>query len=166
MEVYMAKILKASSREFTEDKNKIDGYRLFTDTSRAYAQIQPENLNFDLRKLNPGQCSAPLHYHHYAEEMFLVMQGSMMLRTTEGKFPIANGDIIFCEKGETGAHQFYNDSSEPCIYLDIRSFLEYDLCEYPESNKLFIAPQYRIFTKASIANYFDGEENPMEKWRG
>jgi len=162
----MANILRASDREFTEDKNKIDGYRLFTDSSRTNAQIQPENLNFDLRKLNPGQGSAPLHYHHYAEELFLVISGSMMLRTTEGKFPVAAGDMVFCEKGEKGAHQFFNDSSEPCIYLDARSFLGFDLCEYPESNKLFIAPHYRIFTKTSIAKYFDGEENPQEKWRG
>ena len=49
----MATILKANQRDFQESPNKIDPYRIFTDVSRAKKGLNPENLNFDLRQLNP-----------------------------------------------------------------------------------------------------------------
>ncbi|WP_394340403.1 cupin domain-containing protein [Mariniphaga sediminis] len=77
--------------------------------------IRPQNLNFDLRLLNPGQFSAPYHFHRHAEELFMVVSGTMTLRTPERLEIVNRGDIIFFEMGVTGAHQFYNHGSEPCI---------------------------------------------------
>jgi uncharacterized cupin superfamily protein len=160
----MAKILKCEDREFKEDANKIDNFRLFTDTTRKNNNINPENLNFDLRQLNPGQFSAPYHFHRFAEELFMVISGSMTLRTLDRLEKVKTGDIIFCEKGETGAHQFYNHGTESCTYLDIRSYIGHDVCEYPDSDKIFIAPTYEIFEKKSKVGYFEGEQNILEKW--
>jgi hypothetical protein len=47
----------------------------------------------------------------------------------------------------------------------VRTFIGYDVCEYPDSNKLFIAPTYEIFDKNAQLNYFDGEENIQDKWK-
>jgi hypothetical protein len=58
----MATILKRDKRDFKEDPNKIDNFRLFSDFSRVKMDIRPQNLNFDLRLLNPGQFSAPYHF--------------------------------------------------------------------------------------------------------
>jgi hypothetical protein len=55
--------------------------------------------------------------------------------------------------------------TESCIYLDIRTFTGYDVCEYPDSNKIFLVPSYEIFDKNSQLNYFDGEENIQDKWK-
>ena len=63
----MATILKSNQREFKEDPNKIDNFRLYSDVSRIKKGIKPRNLNFDLRQLNPGQYSAPYHFHRFAE---------------------------------------------------------------------------------------------------
>jgi uncharacterized cupin superfamily protein len=160
----MASILKCDKREFKEDPNKIDNFRLFSDVSRMKNGIKPKNLNFDLRLLNPGQFSAPYHFHRYAEELFMVVSGSMTLRTPDGLDIVTGGDIIFFEMGETGAHQFLNHGTEPCAYLDIRTFFGYDVCEYPDSGKILLAPSYEIFNKESIVAYFKGEENILEKW--
>jgi len=160
----MATILKCNKREFKEDPHKIDRFRLFTDISRNKNGITPKNLNFDLRLLNPGQFSAPYHFHRYAEELFMVVSGSMTMRTPDGHEVVTSGDIIFFEMGEKGAHQFFNHGTEPCIYLDIRTFIGYDICEYPDSGKILIAPSYEIFNKESKLSYFDGEENVIEKW--
>lgn len=162
----MATILKPDEREFKEDANKIDKFRVFTDISRMKKGINPENLNFDLRQLNPGQYCAAYHYHRHAEELFVIMSGSATLRTPEGLQVVSTGDMIFFEKGESGAHQLYNHTSEPCVYLDIRSFIGYDVCEYPDSDKVFLVPSYEIFDKNVQKGYFDGEENVEEKWRG
>ncbi len=161
----MATILKYDKREFKENPGKIDNFRLFSDVSRIKNGIEPKNLNFDLRLLYPGQFSAPYHFHRYAEELFMVVSGSMTMRTADGLEIISNGDIVFFEMGETGAHQFFNHGTEPCTYLDIRTFIGYDICEYPDSGKILIAPSYEIFNKVSELDYFEGEKNILEKWK-
>ena len=160
----MATILKADQREFKESPNKIDNYRIFTDVSRITKGVYPENLNFDLRQLNPGQYSAPFHFHRYAEELFLIISGSATLRTPQGLEIVTGGDLIFFEKGETGAHQLYNHTTESCIYLDIRTYLGFDVAEYPDSDKILIAPTFEIFNKNSQPAYFDGETKIKDKW--
>jgi len=161
----MATILKADQREFQESPNKIDNYRVFTDVSIMKKGLNPENLNFDLRQLNPDQYSAPYHFHRYAEELFMIISGSATLRTPNGLEIVNSGDLIFFEKGKTGAHQLYNHTTETCIYLDIRTYIGYDVAEYPDSNKIFIAPSREIFNKDSQADYFDGEKNIKDKWK-
>lgn len=160
----MATIIKSTERDFRENENKIDSFRLFSDVTKIRKGINPQNLNFDLRQLNPGQFSAPYHFHHNAEELFMLVSGTMTLRTNGGLEIVDSGDLIFFEMGETGAHQFYNHSDEPCIYLDVRTFTGCDICEYPDSNKILIFPSYDIISKDSKLNYFDGEENPKERW--
>lgn len=161
----MATILKSNQREFTESPNKIDNFRIFTDTSRVKKGIEPKNLNFDLRQLNPGEYSAPYHFHRYAEELFMITSGSATLRTNDGMEMVESGDLIFFEMGETGAHQLYNHTQEPCVYLDIRTFIGYDVCEYPDSNKILLAPSFEIFSKDVQVKYFEGEENVGDKWK-
>ncbi|MFV0483363.1 MAG: cupin domain-containing protein, partial [Bacteroidales bacterium] len=138
----MATILKSEQKEFKEDANRIDNFRLLSDISRVKKGINPENLNFDFRQLNPGQYSAVYHFHRFAEELFLIISGSATLRTPKGLEEVKGGDLIFFEKGESGAHQLYNHTQEPCTYLDIRTFIGHDIAEYPDSDKIFIVPSY------------------------
>jgi uncharacterized cupin superfamily protein len=161
----MATILRYDQREFKEDANKIDHFRLFSDVSRIKKGINPQNLNFDLRQLNPGQYCAAYHFHRYAEELFMIISGSATLRTPNGLEVVNSGDLLFFEIGETGAHQLYNHTTAPCVYLDVRTFIGYDVCEYPDSNKIFIAPTFEIFDKNAQLEYFDGERNIQDKWR-
>ncbi|MCC8088426.1 MAG: cupin domain-containing protein [Rikenellaceae bacterium] len=161
----MATILKSSEREFQEAPNKIDNFKILFDVSGINKGLKPENLNFDLRRLNPGRYSAPYHFHRYAEELFMIISGSVSLRTPQGLYVVNSGDLIFFEKGKTGAHQLYNHTTEDCVYLDIRTFMGFDVCEYPDSQKIFLAPSYEIFDKDSQVDYFHGEKNVAEKWR-
>lgn len=161
----MATILKSDQREFQESPNKIDNYRIFTDVSRKKQGINPENLNFDLRQLNPDEYSAPYHFHRYAEELFMIISGAATLRTPKGLELINSGDLIFFEKGDTGAHQLYNHTTETCVYLDIRTYFGFDIAEYPDSDKILIAPSFEIFNKDSQVDYFAGERNIKDKWK-
>nr|WP_319510190.1 cupin domain-containing protein [uncultured Draconibacterium sp.] len=161
----MATILKSDQRDFQESPNKIDSYRIFTDVSRMKKELNPENLNFDLRQLNPDQYSAPYHFHRFAEELFMIISGSATLRTPDGLEIVNSGDLIFFEKGETGAHQLYNHTKLTCVYLDIRTYIGYDVAEYPDSDKILLAPSFEIFNKDSQVNYFDGEKNIKDKWK-
>lgn len=161
----MATILKKDQREFQENPNRIDHYRLLTEVSSAKNGINPQHLKFDLRQLNPDQYSAPYHFHRYAEELFMIVSGSATLRSPGGLELVNSGDLIFFEMGESGAHQLYNHTSEACIYLDIRTYIGYDVAEYPDSNKILLAPAMEIFQKESQVAYFDGEENINDTWR-
>ena len=161
----MATVLKSGDRDYQEHPKRIDNYRLFTDVSRAKKGINPTQLNFDMRQLNPGEYSAPFHSHRHAEELFMIISGSATLRTTEGLETVETGDLIFFEMGDTGAHQLFNHTSEPCTYLDIRTFIGHDVVDYPDSNKILLAPSFEIFNKDSQANYFDGEKDIVEKWK-
>jgi uncharacterized cupin superfamily protein len=161
----MATILKAKDREFREDSNKIDKFRLFSDFSRKKTGLNPKNLNFDIRLLNPGQFSAPYHFHRYAEELFMVISGSMTLRTPDGLEIINEGDLAFFEMGDSGAHQFHNHTTEPCTYIDIRTFIGFDVCEYPDSEKILIIPSFEIYKKGLRTTYFEGEKDISEKWK-
>lgn len=160
----MATILKCEDRDFQADQNKIDNYRLFSDISRKNKGLSPRYLNFDLRLLNPGQFSAPYHSHRFAEELFMIISGSLTLRTPDGLNIVSSGDLVFCETGDTGAHQFYNHTSEPCTYLDIRTFIGFDICDYPDSGKILIAPSFEIFNKDKQTKYFEGETDVIKKW--
>ena len=72
--------------------------------------------------------------------------------------------MIFCEAGEAGAHQLYNHTEEPCIFLDVRTFIGYDVCDYPDSDKILLAPSFETFGKDAGLDYFAGEENIREIW--
>jgi uncharacterized cupin superfamily protein len=161
----MATHIKRDSIVYKEDPNKIDNYRLFTASPRLSTLVNPKNLFFDLRLLNPGQFSFPYHFHRNAEEMMVILSGSMTMRSPNGFEELSEGDIVFFETGETGAHQFHNPHSEPCTYLDIRTFMGMDVCEYPDSGKINVIPAMEIFEKDSKVSYFKGEENVIEKWK-
>ena len=100
-----------------------NGFRLLTDMSRSAKGINPKYLNFDIRQLNPKQYNAAYHFHRYAEELFVILSGTSTLRTPKGLKVVEAGDLIIFESGEQGAHQLYNHSDAPCVFLDMRSYI-------------------------------------------
>ena len=160
----MATIIRKEERDFQPNPGKIDGFRLFTDISRARKGIDPQYLNFDLRRLDPGQYNAPYHFHRYAEELFLILSGSATLRTPAGLETVAEGDLLFFETGESGAHQLHNHTGEPCTYLDMRSYIGHDVCEYPDSDKIILVPGGETFRRSEQHSYFEGEIDTDRIW--
>ena len=77
---------------------------------------------------------------------------------------VSEGDIVFFEEGAKGAHQLYNHNDFPCIYLDVRTTIGIDVCEYPDSGKVNILPDMNIFESSSAVDYYKGEENVTAKW--
>lgn len=160
----MATIIRKEERNFQPNPNKIDKFRLFTDISREAKGIRPQFLNFDLRRLDPDQYNAPYHFHRYAEEMFMILSGSATVRIPSGLEIVHEGDILFFEAGESGAHQLYNHTQSPCTYLDMRSYIGHDICEYPDSDKIIIVPGGETFRRSEQYGYFDRETDTDEIW--
>ena len=160
----MATIFKSKDRDFRENPGRIDPFRLVSDYSIIDSGLKPRNLNFDLRRLDPGQYSSLYHSHRNAEELFYIISGSATLRTPEGLQEVHAGDLVFFETGDSGAHQLHNPNPEPCVYLDIRTFFGADICDYPDSNRVLVVPGMERFRKEEQTPLFDGEENVAEIW--
>lgn len=124
-----------------------------------------ENLIFDIRELPPRQYSFPYHYHRNAEEVMMIISGSMAVRTMQEFTVVKKGDVLFFEKGETGAHQFYNHTDQLCIYFDVKSIYGLDAVVYPDSGKLMISKYNEVYKMDKRVSYFNDEENIEEKWK-
>ncbi|MGP0583563.1 cupin domain-containing protein [Paenibacillus timonensis] len=134
-------------------------------TSERLAELSgSKHLTFDIRSLDPGKYSYPYHFHRNAEELFVILEGSALLRTPEGKQELQTGDVVFFEMGPSGAHQLLNHTEKPCKYLDIRTNLGLDVCEYPDSGKINILPYQEIYDSAGQVDYFKGEDQVADKW--
>jgi uncharacterized cupin superfamily protein len=67
--------------------------------------------------------------------------------------------------GESGAHQLYNHTDQPCRFLDIRTHNGLDVCEYPDSGKINILPYREVFQSEDQVEYFKGEDRVKEQWK-
>jgi len=126
--------------------------------------VNAEDFEFDIRSLDPGRFSFPYHFHRNAEELFMIIAGKAMLRTPDGFTEVNKNDVIFFEKGSSGAHQLYNHSESTFVYLDLRTTIGIDVCEYPDSGKINILPDLEIFESSAKVNYYKGEENVKAQW--
>ena len=160
----MPTIINPAELEFETNPNSLEAFDLLTITPRLSKLSDSQHLIFDIRKLNPGKFSFPYHYHHNSEELMMVISGSMTLRDNQGIKIVEQGQLVFFEMGENGVHQFYNHSSVPCIYLDLRSNMGLDVTEYPDSGKVNILPLQKVFEKETQVDYNKGEEYVKEIW--
>ena len=160
----MPTIIKPDDLEYKNDHSALVQFDLLTLSPRLTKIANSKHFVFDLRKLEPGKYSFPYHFHRNAEELIMIISGSMTIRTPKG-FEIAKkGQLIFFEMGETSAHQFYNHDNVPCEYLDIRTTVGIDICEYPDSGKISISHFGGVFEKDSKVDYNKGEENVKLIW--
>jgi uncharacterized cupin superfamily protein len=161
----MPTIFKNQDLKFTENATAIDNFRIQTATPRLWQEAKSEHIAFDIRLLNPDQYSFPYHFHRHAEELMYIISGSVTLRTPEGLQILNQGDTVFFEMGESGTHQFYNHTDTPCTFIDIRTTLANDVCEYPDSNKIAISSNPEYYDRSTqVSSYFKGEEKVKEIW--
>jgi len=161
----MPTILNPNSLEYKEDSTTLNNFKLKTITPRFGDICNSKHFMFDMRQLDPGKYSFPYHFHRNAEELILIISGSLTLRTNQGLKIISQGELVFFELGETSAHQFYNHETQPCIYLDIRTTPGIDVTEYPDSGKVNIAPFKMIFEKNTQVDYNKGESDVNDIWK-
>ncbi len=161
----MATFIDPEKLEFGNNPSALTRFDIHTLTPRLSKMSDSKQLIFDMRKLNPGKYSFPYHFHRNSEELMYVISGEMTVRTHEKLKILKEGQMVFFELGETSAHQFYNHSDSPCVYLDIRTNLGFDVTEYPDSGKVNIFPFGLIFEKGTQVDYFKGEEDVENTWK-
>ena len=129
-------------------------------------KIGANQLGYNITIIPPGKKSWPFHNHHVSEEVFLILEGTGLLRHGENKFPIKKNDIIACPTGDRSvAHQIVNDGDTDLKYFALGTNRPYDICEYPDSDKILSratskgdSKLWNISKGKESYDYFEGEE--------
>ena len=100
---------------------------------RLARRLGGEKLGGSIYVLGPGQKSFPYHFHHANEEMLIVLEGEVTVRTPDGELSAVVGDAHIFAVGPTGAHQVINDSESDARILMLSTMIEPEIAEYPDS---------------------------------
>lgn len=74
-------------------------------------------LGCSLYELDPGAQAVPYHLHHANEELLIVLEGALELRTPDGTRMVSRGAVVGFPAGEAGAHRLRNVSDAKARYL-------------------------------------------------
>ena len=159
----MAKVIKPDNLDYALKKSSLAEFAWHT-SPKLSELAEAKHLKFDIRILDPGKFSFPYHFHRNAEEIFMILNGKAMLRTPDEFVELTEGDIVFFEIGQQGAHQLYNHTEEQCRYFDLRTAFGLDVCEYPDSGKINILPDQEVYQTEDQVDYFKKEELVAKKW--
>jgi uncharacterized cupin superfamily protein len=98
--------------------------------------VGSQRLGMSLYELPPGQRSVPYHWHTANEEMLIALRGTVSLRTPDGWRELPEGALVSFPRGERGAHQMRNDTSEPIRFLMVSELRSPEVVVYPDSDKV------------------------------
>ncbi len=129
-------------------------------------KIGAKKLGYSIAIVPPGNKVCPFHNHHINEEMFMILEGSGILRFGDKEYPIRKHDIIACPPGGRElAHQIVNTSDQDIKYLCLSTNEPVEICEYPDSDKVLSMvgtlkdKKIRHIARIQDAvDYFEGEE--------
>jgi len=126
-----------------------------------YQRIGPligaEQLGLSVYELPPGQSVCPYHYEVGFEEWLIVLVGAPTLRTPAGEEDLRPWDVAFFPDGEDGAHKVTNRTSETVRVAILSNKTQPGVAVYPDSNKLGVWPQNKLFRLNDAVDYWDGE---------
>lgn len=138
------------------------------DRIRLARRLGGRMLGASIYVIGPGQKSFPYHFHHSNEEMLIVLDGSITVRTPEGDEPARRGDAMIFRKGPEGAHQMINSSDSAARILMISTMVQPEIAEYPDTGKIGVfagrapgaageASLWKFLDGSAEVGYFDGE---------
>ena len=102
-----------------------------------------EMLGASVFVLPPGEKSFPYHVHRANEELLLVLDGQVDLRTPAGVEPMTSGDAVLFRRGEEGAHQVINSSDAPARFIMFSTLVYPEVAHYPDSGNIGVIDQPR-----------------------
>lgn len=131
-----------------------EGYRW--SRMRLAKRLGGDRLGASVYLLGPGQKSFPYHFHHANEEMLLVLEGEVTVRTPEGEQHADRGDSLIFNRGEIGAHQVINHSDGDARILMLSTMIDPDIAEYPDSGNIGVFARRAPGASGGLARFLDG----------
>lgn len=110
--------------------------------------------------IGPGQKSFPYHFHRANEEMLIVLEGNVTVRTPEGLQEATKGDSLIFNRGPGGAHQVINNSESKARVVMLSTMVEPDIAQYPDTGKIGVfaarPPGGKETGEEGLAKFLDG----------
>ena len=94
-------------------------------------------LGCSLFELDPGGQAAPYHVHHGNEELLIVLEGRLELRTPSGTREVSRGAIVGFPAGPDGAHRVRNACDVKARYLMISTMRFPEVAEHLDTGTVF-----------------------------
>jgi uncharacterized cupin superfamily protein len=110
-----------------------DGLR----AARVGEQAGAEWLGASVYELGPGD-EMVFHYHVQREELLIVLEGHLSLRTATGWEELPDGEVVAFPRGERGAHGYRNGSDRPVRVLMVSEMNGPNISVYPDANQVGI----------------------------
>jgi uncharacterized cupin superfamily protein len=110
-----------------------DGYR----RARLAAEAGAEHLGLTVYELPPGT-GMHFHYHLQREELLVVLEGTLALRTAEGWEDVPEGEVRAFPRGERGVHGYENRSDATVRLLMFSEQNAPNVSVYPDANQVGI----------------------------
>lgn len=124
-------------------------------------------IGASLWEVDSGQAAYPYHFHYADEEIVIVLEGRLTLRTPEGERGLEEGEVIRFPVGEQGAHQILNRGKTAARFLAISSHGRPDVVVFPDSDKVGMAERLpaggglkMFFRRGTEVTYWAGEDPP------
>ncbi len=92
-----------------------------------------EQLGASLFEIEAGASTFPLHVHYANEELVLMLEGTLVLRSLGGEQTLGPGDVVACPAGTRGAHRLDNRSAESARVLIVSTMHAPEINEFPDS---------------------------------
>jgi uncharacterized cupin superfamily protein len=127
------------------------------DVARALGSKATLMFIYDLA---PGQGQSPYHYE-YEEEWLLVVDGTVVVRATDGEHVLERGDLVCFPPGPSGAHKLMNRSDSPARTLMFSRSRVPAVSVYPDSDKIGVFPDDEtdlFFERGTAVPWSHGEE--------
>lgn len=137
------------------------------DRLRLARRLGGEKLGASVYLLRPGQKSFPYHFHMANEEMLIVLEGEVTVRSPAGDHVAERGDATVFNVGPHGAHQLINHTERETRVLMISTMITPEIAEYPDSGNVGIFParapgaigdRVRFLDGEAVVDYFRGED--------
>ncbi len=94
-------------------------------------------------EVEPGNQAFSYHYHEMNEEVFYIISGIGIVRTSKGDIAVKAGDAITFPTGKEGAHVIRNDSdTEKLVYIDFDAINVPEIVHMPDTNKIMVVGPY------------------------
>jgi uncharacterized cupin superfamily protein len=120
--------------------------------ARLGHQLGSERVGASLWEVDAGECAYPYHFHLAEEEVLVLLEGALALRSPEGWRRVVQGDVLRFPAGAEGAHQLVNDTDVDARFLAISTHGQPDVVIYPDEGK--IGPAERRPDGSGIKLYF------------
>ena len=103
--------------------------------ARVAERAGAEHLGASVYELRPGD-EMVFHYHVQREELLIVLEGRLSLRTAVGWEELSEGEVVAFPRGERGAHGYRNDGDEPVRVLMVSEMDGPNISVYPDTNRI------------------------------